>query len=291
MVGVGVAFAIALAWSALSIWLGPRIGFVDVPTPNPLKVHEKPTPLLGGVGIFLGMHTGLYLEGAIDPGLIAATSIILILGLVDDRMGLSAKLRLGVEILASIVLVATTDIGETNLAMVVISVVAVVVAINAVNLFDGLDGLVGSVALVSALGLGWAGIANFGSEALGFVLAGALVGFLVFNWQPAKIFLGDNGAYLLGMVLAYGTLIAGGGNLSTTVILSVGTLGVFLIDLVATVVRRARNGTPIFEGDRSHLYDQLRDRGLSVRGVALVAAASQGVLTIAAMMIVTYLPR
>lgn len=287
MVGVGAAFAIAAVWSALSIWLGPRIGLVDVPTPDPLKVHEKSTPLLGGVGIFLGLHTGLYIEGAFDPGLLAATSIILLLGLIDDRFGLSAKLRLIVEIFASIVLVSTTDISEGTLAMMVISVVAVVVAINAVNLFDGLDGLVGSVAVVSAFGLGWVGLAGFGNEALGFILASAIVGFLLFNWQPARVFLGDNGAYLIGMVLAYGTLIAGGGNLGTTAILSVGTLGVFIADLGVTVVRRARNGTPIFEGDRSHLYDQLRDRGFTVRRVALAAATAQGVLTIVVVLIVT----
>jgi UDP-GlcNAc:undecaprenyl-phosphate GlcNAc-1-phosphate transferase len=287
MVGVTAAFAIALTWSALSIWLGPRIGLVDAPTPNPLKVHERATPLLGGVGIFLGLHFGLYVEGAFEPGLFAATSIILVLGLMDDRSGLSAKLRLAVEVIASIVLVATTDINEGSVPMMVISVVAVVVAINAVNLFDGLDGLVGSVAVVSALGLGWAGLSDVGSETLGFVLTAALVGFLVLNWQPAKVFLGDNGAYLIGMVLAYGTLIGGGGNLGTTVILSIGTLGVFLTDLMITIVRRAKNGTPIFEGDRSHIYDQLRDRGLSVRTVALIAATAQVVLTVGAVVIIT----
>ena len=113
---------------------------------------------------------------------------------------------------------------------------------------------------------------------MGFTLAGAGAGFLVLNWQPARIFLGDNGAYVIGVALAYGVLSGGNGRFGTILLLALGVLGVFVIDLITTISRRVINGTPILQGDRSHIYDQLRDRGWPVRAVALFAASAQAVL-------------
>ena len=280
MVGVAAAFGMALAWSAFSLWLGPRVGLVDAPTQDPLKVHKRATPLLGGVGVFLGLHTGMLIEGVLEPGLLTATSIVLVLGLVDDRRALSPKLRLTVEVVAGISLVWIADIPLNSPVSMAFGVVLVVVAVNAVNLFDGLDGLVGSVTVVSAIGLAWAGIGGYGDSALGFTLSGAVAGFLILNWKPARVFLGDNGAYVIGTTLAYGALVGGGGDTGTMLLLILAVLGVFLIDLVTTITRRALNGTPILTGDRSHIYDRLRDRGWGVRAVALLAASAQAVFVL-----------
>ena len=190
------------------------------------------------------------------------------------------EIRLAGEAGAGISLVWIADTALDSPVSMVFGVVLVVIAVNAVNLFDGLDGLVGSVSLVSAIGLAWAGLSGYGDSALGFTLAGAVAGFLILNWKPARVFLGDSGAYLIGTVLAYGALVGGGGDAGTTLLVILAVLGVFLIDLVTTITRRALKGTPMLEGDRSHIYDRLRDRGWGFRAIALFAASSQAILVV-----------
>jgi UDP-GlcNAc:undecaprenyl-phosphate GlcNAc-1-phosphate transferase len=276
MVGIAVAFTFALAWSGAAIWLGPRLGLVDAPTSNELKVHTRPTPLLGGVGVFGGIHLGMAIEEVFAPALFVGTLLVLILGLADDRLDLPPKLRLAAEIGAAGVLVAMMDSGLGSPGGFGFGVVLVVAAINAVNLLDGLDGLVGSTALIAAVGVAWAGNEILDSWTLGAVLGAALVGFLVFNWQPARIFLGDNGAYTIGMVLAYSALVTTPAGVGSMLLIAVGVLGVFLTDLVVTILRRARAGSALFAGDRSHIYDQLRDSGWAVRRIAVAAATLEG---------------
>ena len=277
MVGVVVAFAFALLWCATAIWLGPRLGLVDRPTGNELKIHTRPTPVLGGVGIFGGVHLGMAVENVFAPALFVGTLMVMALGLADDRLDLPPKFRLGAELGAAIVLVAMMDSGLDSPAGYAFGVLLVVIAINAVNLLDGLDGLVGSTALVAAGGLAWAGSEGLGESTLGAVLAAALVGFLVFNWNPARIFLGDNGAYTIGMLLAYAALSTTPAGVGTMLLVAVGVLGVFLTDLTVTITRRARSGNALFAGDRSHIYDQLRDAGWAIRRIAGAAAMLQGV--------------
>lgn len=280
MVGVVAAFAIALGWSIFSPWLGPRVGLVDTPGDDALKVHDRAVPLLGGVGIFVGVHVGLLLEGLFDVALFVATASVLILGLVDDRIGLSAKIRLGAEVLAAVLLVALLDAGLDTPIGFVLGVLFVVVAINSVNLLDGLDGLVGSVAVVSGLGLAWMASGGLGGTSVGFVLAASVAGFLVLNWYPARVFLGDNGAYTIGMILAYGILSHSSNGMATVSLVAVGVMGVFFMDLVVTILRRALQGRPLFTGDRGHIYDQLQNRGWSIRTIGLFAAAVQAVLAV-----------
>lgn len=281
MVGVAAAFVIALGWAIVSIWLGPRVGLVDSPTASALKVHSKPTPLLGGIGVFAGIHVGMLLEGEFVLALFAATAVVLVLGIVDDAASLSPKVRLAVELGASILLVALIDPAQGSVMWWIGGVILVLVAVNAVNLLDGLDGLVASVTVISGVGLAWAGLSGWGTAELGLMTAASAAGFLIVNWQPARVFLGDNGAYVIGMVLAYGVLVGGRGEVKTSLLLVIGVLGVFLIDLVATISRRLRRGHPVFAGDRSHIYDRLRDRGWPVRAIALFAAGTQGVLVVA----------
>ncbi len=271
MAGVAVAFAVALIWSVASLRLGPLLGFVDAPS-NELKIHETPTPVLGGVGVFAGLQLGLVVEDAFSSALFVASLLVLGLGLADDRLDLPPKLRLAAELGAATVLVAMMDL---SIGMSVVGVITVVVAINAVNLLDGLDGLVGSVTVVSALGLAWAAANDLVVPALGATLAAATLGFLMLNKPGARIFLGDNGAYMIGLTLAYGALTAAPLGTGQFVLITVAVLGVFCLDLGVTILRRRLAGKELFAGDRSHIYDQLRDKGWPVPRIDLAAATAQ----------------
>jgi UDP-N-acetylmuramyl pentapeptide phosphotransferase/UDP-N-acetylglucosamine-1-phosphate transferase len=274
-----VAAAVSLVWCFIAIRLGPRIGYLDHPDDPVLKTHEHAAVPLGGVGIFLGVNIAAMTRGGLDVTLFLATGIVLVLGLIDDRRGLPPAVRLVVELMAAVVLVLGSSRSGEGLFFIALGIVLVVFSINAVNLFDGLDGLAGSVALVTALGLAWlAGGRGLDTE-VSLEIAAALAGFLVFGWHPARVFLGDAGAYVLGVLLASVILEASPGG-PVLLIVTSGMLGVFAIDLVVTLFRRRRGGHPMFIGDRSHIYDQLRDRGWSVPVVALAMAAAQAAIAL-----------
>ncbi len=278
MAGLIAAAAISLGWAILAVRLGPRIGFVDEPDDPSLKVHRRPAVPLGGVGIFLGVQGGALLEARLDMGLLAASGIVLVLGLVDDRRSISPQVRLVVEAVSGVVLMAglaaTSSVEPLGW---ILGVGLVVLSVNAVNLFDGLDALAGSAALVAAAGIALLAAGRGLDSTLPALLAAAVGGFLILNWHPARIFFGDAGAYVVGVMLAHGVLASGpAGSLETLV--GAGVLGVFAIDLVVTLLRRKLNGRPLFAGDRSHVYDQLRDRGLSIPTIALGSAVLQAIL-------------
>lgn len=257
--------------------LGPMVGLVDVPD-SELKVHHRPAVPLGGVGIFVGVHVALAVSHGLDVGLLAASGIVLVVGLIDDRTGLSPWIRLVAALAAGVVVMTWSGVASgDHLLVFVVGVLLVVVTVNAVNLLDGLDGLAGSAAAMSAVGL--AILAAMRGEPALFALAltGALAGFLIFNWHPARVFLGDNGAYVAGVFLSYGILESSPRGSTTGLVITIGLLGVFLVDLTVTILRRLRGGRPLFGGDRDHLYDRLHRRGWSVPAVVLVAMSVQAV--------------
>jgi UDP-GlcNAc:undecaprenyl-phosphate GlcNAc-1-phosphate transferase len=277
--GVALAVLLSAFIGAAMIRLGPVLGFVDRPDGH-LKSHEHPAVPLGGVGIFIAVHAGMALEGEFDQGLLVASGILLILGLVDDRLPLSSVLRLVIEAGAGVVLALAADLPSTSGGVVGVGLVVllVVVAVNAVNLLDGLDGLAGSSALVAALGLSLLAASRDLGIVYGLVLAAALAGFLVWNWPRARMFLGDNGAYSVAIFLVYGFFRASPPASEVPVLIASGLLGVFAVDLAVTLIRRRLSGRPLFLGDRSHVYDQLHDRGMSVAQVALTFAGGQAAI-------------
>ena len=278
MASLIVAGLVALGWCFVALWIGPRLGYVDHPGMDSLKVHERTAVPLGGVGVFLGFHFAAWIGERIDPALLAATTLVLVLGLIDDRRGLPPVLRLVVEIGAGVVVVAGTDVATASWVMAVLGVSLVVFAVNAVNLFDGLDGLAGSVGMVAAFGV--AALASSRGEIPddALALAAALAGFLVLAWHPARVFLGDSGAYVLGVILA-GLILRSSGGPAELLIAS-GLLGVFALDLLVTVIRRVRSRRPLFTGDRSHVYDQLKDRGVTIPVIVGIAVAAQAALAV-----------
>ena len=269
MVGVAVAFAVAVVTGLFVRRVGPSLGYEDRPDDPELKVHTLPAVPLGGVAVFVGMHAGLVVADRFDIALLVSTSVLLLLGLADDRLGLDPKVRLAVEVIAGVIL-AVGILEEAGVAVAVLTALLVVVSVNAVNLFDGLDGLAGSTALLSAAGAAVFAVNRAAGAVPALIVVAALGGFLVFNWHPAKLFLGDNGAYFVGLTLV--ALYAFPSDGIPDIIVGTGLLGLFLVDLVSTVLRRRIAGTPMFVGDRSHIYDRIHAQGRPVPQVVLIVA-------------------
>jgi UDP-GlcNAc:undecaprenyl-phosphate GlcNAc-1-phosphate transferase len=292
--GVGLlGFSFSLVCVPLSRRVSRLLRAVDYPVPE--KVHNVPMPRLGGLAIFGGFWLSILILTLVhaEPlagferllkGLFFGSSLILALGMLDDIVGLGAFVKLLVEIVAAVLVVSfgfralpagslgfLGGFGE--ILVLVGSVVWVIWVTNVFNLADGLDGLaagIGGIASLSifvigmSLGVTWVGI-------LSIILFGVCSGFLVHNFPPARIFMGDSGSLFLGFMFAVvimGFSGAEGGHGLTP--LGMLLLGVPMIDGVSAVLRRLHNRTSILKGDRDHLHYKLLLRNGSRRKVALI---------------------
>lgn len=269
MIALAVAFVIASVATPLVARVALRTGIVD--HPGPLKVQQAPVPYLGGVAVFAAVGVPV---AFVHPSLLAPLALALALGLADDARGLAARWRLGCEVVIGFVAGAVAPApGPLG---VVVTALFVVGLINAVNLLDGLDGLASGVALVSAIGF-----ASFGGAGRvpALALAGGLAGFLLYNRPPARVYLGDAGAYFVGAThailaaLALGATDAPAGWAAVPLLVALP-----VADTAIAIMRRVRAKRPVFTGDRSHVYDQLVDRGLRTGRVTLTMAAVQAAL-------------
>lgn len=272
VVGFVSATVVSLGICALVYVFGDRLGVLDLPDDD-LKTHRRPVVPLGGAGVLVGLHVGLLIADAFDTGLLAATVIVWVMGVVDDVRGLSPVVRLVGATVAGVALVATADLLGIPI-LYVFWVVATVVLVNAVNLFDGMDGLVGVISIVALGGLWWFGVAQDAAGPSVYLVAiGAILGFLYWNLPPAKMFLGDNGAYVVGVALTWAAMEASPDR--SAALVGVAIIGVPLLDLAITVARRFLAGRPLFVGDRDHTYDRMHAAGWSVGRVLLVLAVAQ----------------
>jgi UDP-GlcNAc:undecaprenyl-phosphate GlcNAc-1-phosphate transferase len=259
--------------------LADKLKLVDRPD-DELKGHGRVVPITGGIAVLCASQAALALGDAFDPGLLVASVALLALGLFDDLRGLSPLVRLAGAAVAGAVLWLLSDLGQ-GIDALVLTVGLVVVAVNAVNLLDGADGVAGSAGMFSAVGLAFLAWERGTDSLPALVVAGAIGGFLVVNWPPARAFLGDGGAYVVGCAVAYLiiTSIPSGENLFGVqvprMIVGASLLGVFLVDLAVTLTRRTLSGAPLFGGDRSHVYDQLASRSWSPTGVASTVGVAQ----------------
>jgi UDP-GlcNAc:undecaprenyl-phosphate GlcNAc-1-phosphate transferase len=272
LIGALVAFAVAVVLTPIAIRVALRTGVVD--RPGALKVQEVPVAYLGGVAVFGGIAAGLLVHAG-RPRLLLPLGLALALGLADDLADLPPRVRLACEAVIGVVAAVVVPAVPGPLGYVV-TAVAVLGLLNAVNLLDGLDALASGVGAVSAIGFALLGP---GPRPLGLALAGALCGFLVFNRPPARIYLGDAGAYLVGtaLALACASALHADGAVTTWAALPL-LVAVPVTDTAVAILRRRRAGAPLFAGDRSHVYDQLVDRGATRPRAVLVMVAAQAVL-------------
>jgi UDP-GlcNAc:undecaprenyl-phosphate GlcNAc-1-phosphate transferase len=250
--------------------LAMRTGIVD--EPGDLKTQRVPVAYLGGVAVFLAALPGPLLAG--EPLILVPAGLALALGLADDLRPLPVSARVLVEVLVA---VAAASVVPGPFLVRLATGVLVLGLLNAVNLLDGQDGLAAGVGAVIAIGFALLGGAA-SPVALG--LAGALAGFLVFNRPPASIYLGDAGAYFIGTAVAMLPALTEHAGTSWSTWWAVPLLlGLPVADTAIAIVRRVRAHRPLLQGDRSHVYDQLVDRGASIGQSTLVGIGTQVLLT------------
>ena len=283
-----------------------RMGIVDLPD-NDRKMHEKPTPRAGGIGIFV--TTAAVIGFAIWTGMVEWTpdehhvpafialgvggALAFGLGLVDDVLGgLRARIKFAVQALIALGVFLTGVRIEgltlpgggflefSILVSLALTVLWIVGVMNAFNLIDGSDGVAGGAAVFAAGAMAVVSILN-GQELGALVavtLAGATIGFLVFNFPPASIFLGDSGSLFLGFTLAtLGVITTQTAQTALAVAIPVVSCGLPILDTLLAMARRLLRGESPFTPDRGHIHHRLRDLGHSPRKVALILyAASAG---------------
>ena len=247
-----------------------RLDIVD--RPGELKPQRAPVAYLGGVAVFLATLLGPLISQR--AWVLLPMALALGLGLADDVRPLAVPLRVGVEIgIATVAALVVPGTGLTRIATAVL----VIGLLNAVNLLDGQDGLAAGVGAAIAIGFSFLGGA---ATPIGLSLAGALLGFLVLNRPPARIYLGDAGAYLVGTTIAVLPALSRHSTMRWSLWWAAPLLVAMPIaDTTIAIVRRLRARRPILSGDRSHVYDQLVDRGMSVGRSTLLCVGAQLVFT------------
>ena len=248
--------------------------------PGELKIHAVPTPRLGGVSMGLAFLAGLSI-GA--PGLFLQAwgiylAVFLLWGtsLIDDLKSLPPATRLVVHCIAGL-LVARTQWGLTLTGNPVLDAaltcIFVMIFVNAFNFFDGADGLASGGAAIASLGyvLMYTSRAPSVGAAVAWSVLGTCLGFLLFNFPPAKIFMGDSGSTVLGFLMAFLGLdfYRVHHAVGTHLLLPLVFAGIPLLDLLLAVFRRLKKRVSPFAGDRQHYYDLLQQRGWAARPIAI----------------------
>ncbi len=278
------------------IKIANRYQLFDVAQGDVLKIHKKPTSIFGGLAIIIAMIIGLVFFSFQQQeftskiqGIILASLIIFLLGFWDDlkwkhisQIKTSQKfiLLISLPLVATLVLlISGIQIGffsEIYLAGFLL-LFYIFVFMNAVNYQDGMDGLAGGLTAISLIGFIILALTlgnNF-ALILALILLGGVLGFMVFNFPPAKIFMGDSGAYFLGFILAVLALSFSQDFDFLSIIGPVFIIGMPLFDGAFTNIRRLLKGKSIFFGDRSHFYDQLLQKGFSTKKTLLIAYSFQ----------------
>ncbi|HID53826.1 MAG TPA: undecaprenyl/decaprenyl-phosphate alpha-N-acetylglucosaminyl 1-phosphate transferase [Anaerolineae bacterium] len=278
-----VIFTVALFVTAVSIpWvrrLAVHLGFVDAPARR--KLHVAPMPLLGGLAIFGGAVIALIAFSGRLPssvsGVLAAMTIVVLTGLLDDWRGLPAWAKMGGLLLASVILIlfdirVKLPIPEAlNIALTLLWLLGIA---NAINFLDNMDGLSAGISAVAASFMLLLGLVNdqFLVSALAAAVLGATLGFLRYNFKPARIFMGDAGSLFLGFLLALlGLQLRFPDNVSfVTWMVPVFILAVPVFDMTLVVVSRLRRGLSPNTPGKDHSSHRLVQMGCTQREAVLI---------------------
>ena len=307
LLAIAVAFVIAFASTPIVKSFAVKVGAMDVPR-DERRVHDHPIPRMGGMAIFLGFLLSVVLFADITKqvqGILIGAVIIVATGVIDDIISLRYWVKLIAQIAAAAVAVAhgvvievlmNPNIFSENEALVLgflsvpITIIWIVGITNSVNLIDGLDGLACGVSsissvtmLVAALMMGEGNVAVMLAA-----LVGACIGFIPYNFNPAKIFMGDTGALLLGYVLATVSVMSMFKFYAIiSFVVPILALALPLFDTLFAIIRRLLKGQNPMTPDRGHLHHRLIDMGLSQKQAVAVLYSLSAMLGLTAVVIST----
>lgn len=298
-----VGFLISFSSTPAVIAFANKIKAIDIPK-DERRVHKKPIPLIGGLAIFYGFVISVICFAVMDNitmGILIGSVIMVTVGVIDDMKNLPAKVKLIFQIIAALIAVcfgvnighianplaqwigpAYINLGWLSVPVTVIWIVGVT---NAVNLIDGLDGLAVGVSTIASVALMALTLFshNLNTAIMIAALAGACVGFLPYNFNPAKIFMGDTGSTFLGFVLA---CVSVQGLLKIHALISFAVpvliLGLPIFDTIFAMGRRILTGRSIMSPDRGHLHHRLLDMGFSQRQTVTILYTLTSILCLTA---------
>lgn len=307
IIGAIISYLLGVFIVPLVIAYSKKQGLID--EPNERKIHTEPISRLGGVAIWLStMLTFLFLvflsyypHGSLLSGILLGSSLMFFLGLIDDIYTLNAKFKLFIQVaIATLVYLLGVKIdsiinpfgGVIYLGhfSYIITILWIVGISNAVNFIDGIDGLAGSVITVNSITLGIIAVAmippNPISALIAFILAGSMLAFLTYNFNPAKIFMGDSGALFSGFLLATLSITGVMKAAALAIILPFVVLAVPIIDITYASLRRISKGKSPFVADAEHIHHKLLKAGFTqnmtvaiLTSIAIVAGAIASAFT------------
>jgi len=289
--------------------LAIKVGALDIPK-DPRKIHKKPMPYFGGLAIYVSIISCMFVylpHSETNISIMIGATIIVLTGIVDDMYGMNAKLKLVMQIIAAAVAInggvlihfVTNPLSATGMSLlrnltIPITLFWIVGITNTINLIDGLDGLASGVACIAAATL------LFTAALKGYdfivmqcaIIVGASLGFLPFNFNPAKIFMGDTGSLLLGYMLAVTSILGMVKSVAAVaLVVPVFALGLPIFDTTFAIVRRFINKKPIMEADKDHLHHKLMRKGLNQRQTVLIMYFISMVLGFASIIVADAEPR
>lgn len=297
LISVGSAFFSNIIITPILIYLAKKFQWYD--STNERKIHISPTPRIGGVGVFISFIIGIsvffilasssHLEMGLNffkyVTLLIAIAGIFTVGIFDDYLNLSAKFKFGIQAMLTIMLIVagfrfkeiyipfvqqTISLGWFSYPLTFVWIVGVS---NAINLIDGMDGLAGGLSCIGLTSVGLYSLIlnDVGLSVLAFALAGSLLAFLVFNFPPAKIFMGDAGSYVIGLTLAVVPLANNPLYDSVTLYLAITVCIIPICDTLSSMIRRVVfYRVSFFTPDKEHTHHKLLNLGLSTTQILVV---------------------
>ncbi len=284
------AFVISFVLMPFVIKLAHHVKAIDVPKDD-RRVHKKPTPLIGGLGIFVSfmIATLMFVDLPTTKllSIIAGAQLMVFIGFIDDINPVSPKAKFLVQILAAVITVyggvritlftpfflSGASITFNSVFSFIITVIWIVGITNTINFIDGLDGLSGGISSISAFTISYICFANDRMQiaVLAVILASACLGFLPYNFNPARIFIGDTGALFVGFMLAVisveGTIK---GAVTLAIISPLLVLGLPVFDMAFAIIRRLLKKQPPWVADKGHIHHRILDLGFGQKSTVLL---------------------
>lgn len=270
-------------------WISYHVGALDYP--NERKVHKKPMPVMGGLMIYLGFLFGYMLFAPQSTQMLAiliASFIVVITGILDVIKPLRAREKLVGQVVAALIIVFYGKILLNDISFFgyyfdfgwlayPITLVFIVAVMNCINLIDGLDGLADGISMIFFITIGVLAFImhNLGSLeiTIAFIMIGACLGFLIFNFNPAKIFMGEIGSMFLGFMIAVVCLLGFKAVTLTSLVVPMLILAIPILDTLFAILRRIIHHKPIYEADKQHLHHQLLNKKFSQKTTVLIIYA------------------